>query len=92
VVYRTLSDGLTEHYQVPITPNKAHKLMKKFFMPHVDSGLQDKNGEPIMLEMSTTELCRSGSESSFQDYVERVQEFAAHKGIYIPDPGEMENE
>ena len=38
--------------------------------------------------MSTTELCRSGNEDSFQDYLIQIQELAAKKGIYIPDPCE----
>ena len=40
------------------------------------------------VDMSTTELCRSGSEQSFQDYIIQIQELAAKKGIYIADPSE----
>ena len=40
------------------------------------------------VDMSTTELCRSGNEDSFQDYILQIQELASKKGIYIPDPNE----
>lgn len=87
MVYRTLSEGLSEQYEKRISPDYCHRLMKKFFMPQIDTGIIDKHGAPVMVEMSTTELCRSG-DGGFMDYVERIQEFAAHKGIYIPDPNE----
>ena len=83
VVYKTLAEGLSDQYKERITPDYVHRLCKKYFMPKIEvPGIRQ------MVDMSTTELCRGGNEDSFQEYVLRLQEFAAKKGIYIPDPQE----
>ena len=92
VVYKTLARGLSEEYGTLVMPETAHKLCKKFFMPRVDSGVEDKEGNPIFVEMSTTELCKSGEEQAFQDYIIQIQHLGASKGIYIPDPNEEQQQ
>ncbi len=83
VVYKTLSEGLSELHGAHITPDHVHRLCKKYFMPKVTiPGIEQD------VDMSTTELCRSGNENSFQDYIIQIQELAAKKGIYIADPSE----
>lgn len=83
VVYKTLSEGMSRQHSALITPEMVHQLCKQYFAPRVDVP-----GTGKTIPMSTTELCRSGNEESFQDYVTQIQELAAHKGIYIPDPNE----
>jgi hypothetical protein len=83
VVYKTLSEALSEQHNKLITSDHIHELCRKYFMPQVEvPGIEQS------VPMSTTELCRGGNEDSFQDYVLRIQEFAAKKNIYIPDPQE----
>lgn len=83
VVYKTLSEGLSEQHSALITPDHVHRLCKRYFMPKITvPGIEQE------VDMSTTELCRSGNEESFQDYVMQIQKLAAAKGIYIPDPHE----
>ena len=83
VVYKTLSEALSDQYNSHITSDMAHELCRKYFMPQIEVP-----GTGQFIPMSTTDLCRSGNEESFQDYVLRIQEFAAKKGVYIPDPNE----
>ena len=83
VVYKTLSEGLSEVYKAYITPDHCHALCKKYFMPKIEIP-----GIKKLVDMSTTELCKSGNEDSFQDYVLQIQQLAAERGIYIPDPNE----
>ena len=83
VVYKTLAEGMSEQYKAYITPEMVHELCRQHFMPRVEVP-----GTGQSIPMSTTELCRSGSEDSFQEYVLQIQELAAKKGIYIPDPEE----
>jgi hypothetical protein len=83
VVYKTLSEGLSEQYSERVTSDHVHELCRKYFMAQVEVP-----GIGQSVPMSTTELCRGGNEDSFQDYVLRIQEFAAKKQIYIPDPQE----
>jgi len=87
VVYKTLSDGLSEQYGAFISPDYVHRLCKKYFMPKIEVP-----GVGQTVEMSTTELTRGGNEDSFQDYILKIQEFAAKKGLYIPDPMETDYE
>ena len=83
VVYKTLAEGLSEIHSQHITSDHVHELCKKHFMPQiVIPGIEQS------VPMSTTELCRSGNEDSFQNYVLQIQELGAKKGIYIPDPNE----
>ena len=83
VVYPTLAEGLSEEYKAHITSDHVHEICKKHFMPKIEVP-----GIKTIISMSTTELCRSGNKDAFQDYVLRIQEMAARKGIYIPDPNE----
>ena len=83
VVYKTLSEGLSDLHKERITPDHCHALCKKYFMPKLEIP-----GIKKLVDMSTTELCRSGNEESFQDYVLQIQQLAAERGIYIPDPNE----
>ena len=86
-VYKTLADGLSELHKAHITPEDMHKVCKDSFMPRYEiPGLKK------MVPMSTTELCRSGNEVSFQDYVTQIQQLAAERGIYILDPNESPRE
>lgn len=83
VVYKTLAEELSERHNAHITPDYVHRLCKKYFMPKITvPGINQE------VDMSTTELCRSGNEKSFQNYVLQIQQLGAAKGIYIPDPGE----
>ena len=83
-VYKTLAEGLSELHKAHITSDQVHELCRKYFMPTVKvPGIEQD------VPMSTTELCRSGNEDSFQDYVEQIQALAATKNIYIPDPNEV---
>ena len=83
VVYKTLAEGMSEQYNAYITPEMVHELCKQHFMPRIEVP-----GTGQSIPMSTTDLCRSGNEESFQTYVLQIQELAARKGIFIPDPGE----
>jgi len=83
VVYERLAAGMSDYYKAHITADHMHELCKKHFMPrYTVPGIEQE------VPMSTTELCRSGNEDSFQDYLIQIQELAAKKGIYIPDPSE----
>ena len=83
VVYERLAAGLSNHYQKHITAKMIHEICKDAFMPrYTVPGIERE------VPMSTTDLTRNGNEESFQDYVLQIQEMAARKGIYIPDPGE----
>ena len=86
VVYKTLADGMSEQYKAYVTPEMVHELCKQHFMPRIEVP-----GTGQSIPMSTTDLCRSGNEESFQTYVLQIQELAARKGIFIPDPGEETN-
>jgi len=83
VVYKTLAEGLSEAHKAHITPDQIHRLCRQYFMPK-----EDIPGLNKTVDMSTTQLCRSGNEDSFQDYVLQIQQLAAERGIYIPDPQE----
>ena len=83
VVYKTLAEGMTEQSEQLVKPEWVHELCKQYFAPRIGVPGTDKT-----VPMSTTELCRSGNEDSFQDYVTQIQQLAAAKGIYIPDPQE----
>ena len=86
VVYKTLSEGLSALHKEHITPDHVHRLCRQYFMPKIEVPGINKQ-----VDMSTTELCRSGNEDSFQDYILQIQELASKKGIYIPDPNEEAN-
>jgi hypothetical protein len=83
VVYKTLSEALSEQYSSHITSDHVHELCRKYFMPQIEVP-----GTEQTVPMSTTELTRGGNEDGFQDYILKIQEFAAKKGVYIPDPQE----
>ena len=83
IVYKTLAEGLSELHKAHITPDQIHRLCRQYFMPK-----EDIPGLNKTVDMSTTQLCRSGNEDSFQDYVLQIQQLAAERGIYIPDPNE----
>ena len=87
VVYKTLAEGMTEQSSQLVKPKWVHELCKQYFAPRIGVPGTDKT-----IPMSTTELCRSGNEESFQDYVMQIQKLAVAKGIYIPDPNEGANE
>jgi len=84
VAYKTLAEGYSDYYKEHITSDHMHALCKKHFMPKIEVP-----GIKQTVTMSTTELCRSGNENAFQDYIIQIQSLAAHKGIYIPDPTEV---
>lgn len=84
VVYKTFAEGLGDKAGQVVKPEWVHELCKQHFMPRHAVPGTDKT-----VPMSTTELCRSGNEGSFQEYVEQIQALAAHKGIFIPDPKEV---
>jgi len=83
VVYKTLAEGMSEQAREIVKPKWVHELCKEHFMPRIDVPGTNKT-----VPMSTTELCRSGNEDSFQDYVTQIQALGAAKGIFIPDPNE----
>jgi hypothetical protein len=83
VVYKTLAEGMSEQHKALVTLEMVHELCRQYFAPRVDVP-----GTGQTVPMSTTELCRSGNEDSFQDYVVQIQELGAKKGIYISDPNE----
>jgi len=83
LLYKTLAEGMSEQHNAYITPEMVHELCRQHFMPRVEVP-----GTGQSVPMSTTELCRSGNEDSFQEYVLQIQELAAKKGIYLPDPNE----
>jgi len=83
IVYKTLAEGMTEQAGALVTVDMVHALCKQYFMPRVGVPGTDQT-----VPLSTTHLCKSGNEESFQDYVLQIQRLAAAKGIYIPDPGE----
>jgi hypothetical protein len=83
VVYKTLAEGLSELHKAYITPDQIHRLCRQYFMPK-----EDIPGLNKTVDMSTTQLCRSGNEDSFQDYVIQIQQLAAERGIYIADANE----
>lgn len=83
VVYKTLAEGLSDIHKEYITSDHVHELCKKHFMPKIEIP-----GIKQIVSMSTTQLCRSGNEDSFQNYILQIQELASKKGIYIPDPNE----
>jgi hypothetical protein len=79
VVYKTLSEALSDQYKAHVTSRDIHKLCSEYFMERYMVPGTDKS-----VPKSTTEL----SKPEFSDYVLRIQEFAAKKNIYIPDPQE----
>ena len=83
VVYKTLAEGMSEISGELVRPEWMHQLCKEHFMPRIHVPGTEKT-----IPMSTTELCKSGNEQAFSDYVTQIQELAAHKGIYIPSPNE----
>ena len=84
VVYKTLALGLMEQGRGPVDVDSIHYICKEQFLPRVPVGTTGRT-----MPMSTTDLCRSGNEESFQDYVEQIKELAASAySIYIPDPSE----
>ena len=85
VVYPTLAKHLAETRNCqPPTTKQLHYVCKEYFMPRVKVP-----GSEQTIPMSTTELRKSG-EGGFQDYLERIYEFAAKLGCYIPGPNEGE--
>jgi hypothetical protein len=83
VVYKTLAEGMSEQYHALVTSEMVHDLCRQHFAPRVEVP-----GTGLTVPMSTADLCRSGNEDSFQDYVTQIQELGAKKGIYIEDPNE----
>ena len=84
VVYKVFARGLMDLGKGPVDRDGIHYICKEQFMPRVPVGTTG-NTRPL----STNELCRSGNEQSFQDYVEQIKELAVTAyGIYIPDPNE----
>ena len=87
VVYRDFARGLMDLGKGPVDRNGIHYICKEQFMPRVPVGTMGKT-----MPMSTTQLCRSGNEQAFSDYVEKIKELAASAySIYIPDPNEEAN-
>ena len=85
VVYRDFANGLMEKGYGLVDRDGIHHICREQFMPRVPIGDTGKTRP-----MSTTELCKSGNENSFQDYVEKIQHLATHYGIYIKDPNEQD--
>lgn len=84
VVYRDFARGLMDLGKGPVDRDGIHYICKEQFMPRVPVGTMGKT-----MPMSTKELCRSGNEDAFQDYVEKIKELAVTAySIYIPDPNE----
>ena len=84
VVYRDFARGLMDLGKGPVDRDGIHYICKEQFMPRVPVGTTGRTRP-----MSTTELCRSGNEDAFQDYVEQIKELASTAyNIYIPDPME----
>lgn len=81
VVYKTFAEGMSEQSGELVKPEWIHDLCRQHFLPRFKVPGTDKT-----VPMSTTDLCRSGNEQAFQDYVEQIMALAAHKGIFIPDP------
>ena len=84
VVYRDFARGLMDLGKGPVDRDGIHYICKEQFMPRVPVGTTGRTRP-----MSTTELCRSGNEDAFQDYVEQIKELASTAyNIFIPDPRE----
>ena len=84
VVYRDFARGLMDLGKGPVHVKGIHYICKEQFMPREPVGTTGRT-----MPMSTTKLCRSGNENSFQDYVEQIKELAATAyNIFIPDPNE----
>lgn len=85
VVYTAFAQGLMEQGRGPIDKDGLHYICAEQFLPRVQVGKLGRTRP-----MSTTELCKSGNEDSFNDYIEQIKALAAHYEIYIPEPGEEE--
>lgn len=86
VVVPMVANHLTEKHQFPFTTDMAHDLLKSQFLPKSLHRTCPITGR--LFYGSTTDLARSGDDESWQEYVTRIQEWAAKSGLYIPDPNE----
>ena len=83
IVTPLVAEHLTEQHGFPYTKDMAHELLKSEFLPTH----QDPKTSRIFYG-STTELTRSGGEGSWQEYMQKIQRWAAMSGLQIPDPNE----
>lgn len=84
VVVPMVADHLTERHNYPYTTDMAHFLLRSQFLPAREDPITKRKEYG-----STTDLVRSGDgEDSWGVYIQKIQEWAAKSGLYIPDPQE----
>jgi hypothetical protein len=77
VVYPTFARGLSEQCDELVRPEWVHELCRAHFLEPIPVPGTDKT-----VPRSTTTL----SKDEFADYILQIQELAAIKNIFIPDP------